>query len=161
MEQHNQAPGGLNVTRLPEHQLLELIRTSLAVSGRFVLTVTGNSMAPTLHHLRDQVELLPPEVRPPKPGEIVLFHRSCGGCILHRILRRKKGLFLINGDAQGWTEQIRPDQVIAVVGRFCRSGKWISCDAPRYRVYQTLWQMLYPWRAFISRRRAARKSPSK
>lgn len=147
------------MTRLPEQQLLALIETSLELSGRFVLTVTGSSMAPTLHHLRDRVELLPPSARPPKPGEIVLFRRARGGCILHRILRRENGGFRVNGDAQSWTEQIHPDQVIAVVGRICRNGKWIDCDAPLYRLRQSLWRLLLPCRSllFRLRRLTARK----
>lgn len=139
------------MTRLPEQQLLALIETSLELSGRFVLTVTGSSMAPTLHHLRDRVELLPPSVRPPKPGEIVLFRRARGGCILHRILRRENSGFRVNGDAQSWTEQIHPEQVIAVVSRICRNGKWIDCDAPLYQLWQSLWRLLLPCRSLLFR----------
>lgn len=151
MENRNPLPVSPDVARLPEQQLLELIHASLELSGRFILTVTGCSMAPTLHHLHDRVELLPPGVRPPKPGEIVLFRRAGGGCILHRILRREKDGFRVNGDAQNWTEWIRTEQVIAVVGRICRNGRWICCDAPWYRCYQALWRGLLPCRGVLGR----------
>lgn len=158
MEEHTFHSERANVTRLPPEVLLELIQTSLDVSGRFVLTVTGNSMAPTLHHLRDQVELYAPQDRPPQPGDIVLFRRSGGRCILHRIVRRESDGFRINGDAQGWTEHIRADQVIAVAGRICRNGRWIRCDTPLYRLYGFVWRLLLPYRALMSRLRSRRRN---
>lgn len=160
MKNQLEPSGGRDVIRLPEEQLLELIRASLEASGRFVLTVTGNSMAPTLHHLRDRVELISPERKSLKPGAIILFRRAEGGCILHRILRRENNGFRVSGDAQSWTEWIPAEQVIAVVSRLQRKGKWISCRAPVYCGYQILWRRLLPFRRLMSRLRDLRRGKS-
>lgn len=121
-------------------QLIPVIREVLAANGTFDLTVTGSSMLPTLKHLKSSVRLLDPSVREPKPYDIVLFERSEGICVLHRIVKRMEGgRFLINGDAQNWTETIDRRQIIGVVSELKRTRRWISCDALWYRAYGKLW----------------------
>lgn len=136
---------------LPEEKLLPIIRETLGCGGKFVLTVTGNSMAPTLHHLKDKVELVSPLVRPAARGEIVLFQRLTGECILHRVMERKDHRLRINGDAQTWTEVIHAGQVLGVVSRFQRNGRWYDCDRIAYRAYVALWRMLRPFRPMLFR----------
>lgn len=121
-------------------------------SGRAVLlTVTGSSMGPLLRHLRDQVILTAPWVRKPRRGEIVFFRREDGSLVLHRILKEKKdGSYVMNGDAQTWTEEIRRDQILAVVEAVVRKGRYISCDGGGYRLAVALWRFLMPARGTLS-----------
>ncbi len=120
--------------------LVPVICETLEHNGSFTLTVTGNSMRPFLRHLSDNVELVSCEARPPKTGDIVFFRRSSGEYILHRIIGKRGDMFVINGDAQNWTEKIPPESIIAVVSKIERNGKAISCDAPLYRAAHALWR---------------------
>lgn len=108
----------------------------LAQGGSFLLTVTGNSMRPTLVPGRDQVELTAPGGV--KPGDILFFRRDDGSYILHRLLRGGDVL-TVNGDSQSWTETVRPSQVVGVVSRILRNGRWIAVDSLPMRLYSRLW----------------------
>ena len=138
------------ITTLDMPLLIEKMRTVTAAGGVFPLRVMGYSMNPTLGSARDIVHLVSPTQRPPKKGEIVFFVRSDGRGVLHRLIRvLPDGNFLINGDAQSWTETIRPEQVIAVVSNFERKNRQISCDSHIYRMYVRLWELLRPVRPAI------------
>lgn len=138
-------------------ELVPVIREVLEAGGAFTLKVTGYSMTPTLKHLRDQVQLVSPAVRPARTGEIVFFEREGGVFVLHRIIGvLPEGRLLINGDAQNWTESILPEQIIGVVNRMERRGRWISCDRPFYRMWVKVWGTLRPLRPFLLRKRRNR-----
>ena len=128
-------------------ELVPVIREVLAKGGTFVLLVTGSSMLPLLKHLKSEVRLISPEVRLPKLYEIVFFMRDEKTYVLHRIVRcTEDGRFIINGDAQNWTETIDPEQIIGVVDQVKRSRRWISCDTAGYRIGVRLWVHLRPLR---------------
>ena len=116
------------------------------------LTVTGSSMGPCLRHLRDQVILVSPDRRRLRHGEIVFFRRMDGKCVLHRILKEKDdGGFVVNGDAQAWTEEIRREQILAVAEGIVRKGRYVSCDGTAYRIFTAIWRMLFPVRGIMIR----------
>lgn len=132
---------------LTQEQLLPVLREAVDSGGSFQLTVTGSSMAPTLKPGRDSVEL---HKAPPRKGDIVLFQRTGGECILHRVIRCRKDLLTVNGDNQRWSEDIHPSQVIAVVRSLHRDGRQIYCRSPLYRAYSALWMLLRPLRSVIA-----------
>ncbi|OUP82433.1 hypothetical protein B5F07_14055 [Lachnoclostridium sp. An169] len=138
-------------------ELVSLMNREFSTGRPLQLTVTGYSMGPCLKHLRDQVVLVPPEKRALKRGEIVFFRRTDGKCVLHRILRaEKEGVFVVNGDAQAWTEDIRKEQILAAAKAVIRKERYISCDGKRYRIFVALWQMLFPVRGIMIRIASAR-----
>ena len=110
----------------------------------FCLRVTGRSMMPLLFHDRSTVTLVRQRDYKPRKGDIVLFCRSDGAFVLHRVHGvEPNGILVINGDAQTWTERILPTQVVARVTGFCRRRKEVSVDSPGcspgYRIYRALW----------------------
>ncbi|MBQ9838940.1 MAG: S24/S26 family peptidase [Oscillospiraceae bacterium] len=117
----------------PQH-LAEGVIPAIEAGGRFQLTVTGSSMAPTLHP-GDAVLL--EKAEKPKVGDILLFRRADGSYILHRCIAVSGGRLTMNGDAQSWTEQISPAQVCAVAAMLFRKGKW---EKPG-RLYGRVWPM--------------------
>lgn len=138
-------------TTLDMPQLIKKIHDVTASGVVFPLRVMGYSMNPTLGSGRDTVYLVSPEQRVPQSGEIVFFVRPDGRGVLHRLIRiLPDGSFLINGDAQSWTETIQPQQVIAVVSHFQRKNRQISCDGRIYRCYVHIWGLLRPVRPMIS-----------
>lgn len=120
-------------------------------AGRGIsLRVTGSSMEPLLRHLRDSVVLVSPRQQNPVLGDVVLFHRESGQYIMHRIIRDcGDGTYIINGDAQIWTEIIRKDQIDAVVAAFVRKGRYFSYRNVIYKIYLCVWGGLRPCRRLI------------
>ena len=149
--QRSEKPDSLRT--LPPETLVPILQETLEQGSSFVLVVTGSSMLPTLCSRVDKVELVSPRVRPVRKGEIVFFRRSTGEYILHRVLRKEQDSLCINGDAQVWTENILSQQVIGVVNRFTRKGRWISCNSWGYRVYVAAWRLVKPLRPAIFRLR--------
>lgn len=81
--------------------------------GQFVFYPTGTSMLPTIVPCEDCVILV--EADKIKKNDLVLFVRTNGTYVLHRIIGEKCGEYIIMGDNQTWTERIVPSQVIAKV----------------------------------------------
>lgn len=115
----------------------QVISQILSEGGSFVLTVTGNSMRPTLVPQRDQVCLTAPGKL--RKGDIIFFRRHSGEYVLHRVLRIDSKGLTVNGDSQTWTETVQPPQVIGVVSRICRGGKWQDTDSLPARLHGLLW----------------------
>lgn len=145
----NKVQEKITLVALPKEELVPLVKETLCDGFPFILTVTGHSMCPTLNHSGDKVELVNKHIRPVKKGEIVFFERENGDCILHRVIKRNGDELTINGDAQLWTEKVDVSQVLGVVSRLNRNGKWISCDSVFYRIYSNVWIVLKPVRRVI------------
>lgn len=135
-----------------------LITEKLAADGEVIFTITGNSMAPMLHHRRDQVCLTAAPEGLLKKYDFPLFIREPEGkYITHRVVSvNRDGTYNMLGDNQWHIERnIRPDQIIGVVKGFWRGGRYISCDGPLYRLYCRVWWILYPVRYVVLRGRGA------
>ena len=119
------------------------ILTSAKDGDRFPLLVTGGSMVPFLFDQRSFVYLEKDAGYVPKKGQIVFFVRPDGALVLHRIIKvHEDGTLLINGDAQSWTEVIRPEQILARVTHIQRRVRVFSVNAPLYRLAVRLWMPL-------------------
>lgn len=132
-------------TAMPASEAVPQIIEILERGQQCMLTVTGSSMLPFLRHKKDAVVLAKPEPQMLRRGRVVFFQRESGAYILHRIRRvEKDGSLCINGDAQAWTEHIRPEQVLAVVVAIRRkSGRILDCNGILWRGLSALW---YPTR---------------
>ena len=96
------------------------------------LLVTGGSMVPFLRHRRDVVYIRGIRYQSPRVGDVILFCREGGqALVLHRVLSRyADGSFQVGGDAQTWTEVVRPEQILGVVTWLSRNGsKGVSSQA--------------------------------
>lgn len=127
-----------SVIALTPAELIPIIKETLSSSLPFVLSVTGNSMRPTLRNNGDKVELVSKKKRAVKKGEIIFFERENGTCVMHRVLKVEGDILTVNGDAQPWTETLNVSQIVGVANRFCRKGKWVSCDSFFYKLYSGL-----------------------
>ena len=139
-------------TSYSEKDLVPIMEEVIQSGGSCKLKVTGYSMTPTLRHLKDSVVLVSPEKRQPKKNEIVFIKRDTGKHVLHRIRKIiDDQSFIMNGDAQQWTEVVRFNQVIGVVDSFYRGDKEVSCDNIKYKTYLKLWVLCKPIRPLIFR----------
>lgn len=124
------------------------IREIVGAGGVVRLTVTGQSMLPTLVEKRDSVLLTKPDKV--KKGDIVLYQRSNGDYVLHRIVKKKKDTFCLCGDNQTMIEYpIYPEQIFGVVSGIIRKGKTISTNNIRYRIASFTWTNFIKLRPFI------------
>lgn len=146
----------MQTVNVPMESLAEIILLQLERGGKASLTVTGNSMRPMLTDRRDTVTLITPNA--PQKGDVVLFKRSSGAYVLHRIIDKTQDGYICCGDNQTIHEPVRQDQVIAVVDGFVRNGKSHTTAAPLYRVYTAVWMRLFSLRRlyYICRRRLGR-----
>ncbi len=136
---------------LTSKELMPGLLQALEEGGQFLLTVTGDSMRPTLRPERDAVALAAPKAY--RRGDIVLFRRDSGEYILHRIVGVRGDRLTMNGDAQTWTEEIAGKQVIAVVRQICRDGRRYNCQGVFGRLYGRGAAALRPARRWLFRLR--------
>ena len=123
-------------------RMIEIL-ASAADGDTLPLVVTGASMTPFLFHQRSMVYLKKDLSFVPKRGDIVFFAREDLTLVLHRVVAlNEDGTLLINGDAQSWTEVIRPDQILAHVTHIRRRVKVFSVNARFYRMMVRLWMPL-------------------
>ena len=132
--------------------LAEIIRLQLDNGGRATLAVTGNSMYPMLKNRRDSVTLIPPADL--QKGDIVLFQRSSGAYILHRIIAVTAEGYVCCGDNQAIREPVLREQIVAVVDGFARKGKSYTVGNHFYRIYTAIWMRMFFLRRkyYITRR---------
>ena len=140
---------------LPPEILLEEYRRILAEEPEVAalpLVVSGRSMTPFLIDGRDTVYLSRLE-RPARRGDILLYQRSGGQYVLHRVWKAEKdGTFIMVGDAQTELEPgIREEQIIAVVTRVLRKGKPVVPGSFWWGFFEKVWIRMVPLRPFFWR----------
>ena len=118
----------------------------IAKYGKYVGAPDGRSMQPMLRSRRDAVVLVAPQF-PLKKYDVILYRRSNGQYVLHRIISVRHG-YVICGDRL-WRKEygITDENVIGVATGFFRDKKYVSCDNFRYRVYCRVWCALRPFRS--------------
>lgn len=117
-------------------ELYPVLCEVLSSGGEFRLFPRGTSMMPLLREGRDSVALVSPDRF--ARGDILLYRRSDGHFVLHRLIRVEKDMTLtFCGDNQSILEKgITPDAVVARVAYIWRDSKRISPKSLRYRTYR-------------------------
>lgn len=129
-----------------------IIEETLKAGGCVPLVVTGNSMNPFLKDGKNTVWLEGCAESDFKRGKILLFRRTDGKVVLHRVRKVLPGGELVmNGDAQYWCENIKKEQAVAVVTYIEKNGRKKSCSSLFYRAVIEVWQLLKPLRPYIFR----------
>lgn len=131
-------------------EINETIKEVTEKGGRIYLGVTGGSMMPFLKHQRDAVFIRGCNQDEYKKGQILLFRRTDGRLILHRIRKvLPEQKLLMNGDAQHWCEVITYSQVVGLADEFERNGKKFFPTSFIFKVWNILWFPTRPVRPFI------------
>lgn len=119
--------------------------------GYLVYTNMGFSMMPLLRQKKDIIEIHKKGPGRCKKYDVVLYKRK-ERYVLHRILRVLPEGYLIAGDHCTFVERdIRDANIIGVMTRVLRNGKYITPDNIWYRLYVHLWCDIYPVRMMILR----------
>ena len=115
------------------------------------LIISGNSMAPFLIHGRDTV-FLSRLTRPARRGDVLLYQRTGGAYILHRVYAVEGDTCTMIGDGQAALEPgIRREQVIAVMTSALRKGKRQAPGCFWWEFFEKVWIRLVPMRMTICR----------
>ena len=138
-----------NVRILPPEELIPSLVELLEVSDSVPLVISGSSMVPFLVHHRDTVYLS--KVRQSlEAGDMILYRRSNGQYVLHRIYRAESGTFILVGDAQTQLEHgIAPEQVLAVVRAVRRKGKLVGPGDFWWEFFRKVWIRIIPLRPAV------------
>lgn len=130
-------------------ELSELLLDSLSRRQEVTLPITGVSMLPFLHPVRDAAVLTAADPTALQVGDVVLFRRDNGQYVLHRVHAVGKDGYTMLGDAQWITESISPLQVLAVATALDVDGRQISAADPAYRRRVARWRRLLPLRRVL------------
>lgn len=115
-------------------KMWSVIDEVISSGGEFRLFPRGTSMLPLIREGKDSVALISP--KDIKKGDIVLYRRSNGQFVLHRVVKIKNGEYIMCGDNQYTVEHgIKKDDILALVGRIFRDESEISEDNSQYVRY--------------------------
>ena len=103
--------------------MIPLIKEKLNEDGKVIFTPKGTSMLPTIVGEVDTVSLVKPKF-PLAKYSIPLYRRDDGSFVLHRVIGRTNGCYVMRGDNQFVKEKgIREDQIIGVVLTYTHNGE--------------------------------------
>ena len=101
------------------------IEQMLAENGVCVSGVIGTSMLPMLRQGEDRVLLVRPSF-PLRPDSVALY-RSGSNYVLHRVIRRRNGVYLIRGDNCAADEFVPEQEILGVLSGFWRGKAYHDC----------------------------------
>lgn len=127
------------------------VLSQISEKGQAFFYTRGESMLPMLKEGRD-ISVLTPICGEPKKGDVVLYVRpeKDDELVLHRVIKRRGGIFIIRGDNTYHDEAVKKENILAVLKGFFRKGKYYECESSAvYRVYSFLRMFFYPVRRFV------------
>ena len=116
------------------------IEQCLKELGFAVVPTKGTSMWPLLIEGKCRVKIMVAEGKMLKKGDIVLYRRTDGTLVLHRIMKIEEDGFRVCGDHQ-WKldEKVQEEQILAVAQGFFINGNYIDEKTWWYRLYKRFW----------------------
>lgn len=137
-------------------ELLPVMQEAISEGGKFTFFPSGNSMKPFIRAGKDSVNVV--KADEPAKYDIVLYRRSNGRFVLHRIVEVNDGGYVMCGDNQ-WTREygITADMIIAKVSEIIRDGRVISCSSKKYMFWAHAWCDLFLLRKFYLKIRSTAK----
>lgn len=130
-----------------------MIRTyekELEIHGSFIFTNVGTSMMPLLRQHKDLFLIEKKTDEGCRKYDVVLFKRTNGQCVLHRILKVQEKDYVLCGDHQFRREYgVKEEQILGVMTKVIRDGVTISVTDRKYQRYVHLWCDFFYIRAAI------------
>jgi hypothetical protein len=119
----------------------------IAELGYYCASVHGYSMYPLLINHRDSVYIK----RKPRYDkyDVVLFRRTDGQLVLHRLINIKNGNYICSGDNDRVLEAVDPRSVIGYMAEFSRNGSIKKADSFLYKAYGRIWAFSMPTKRLL------------
>ena len=116
------------------------IEQCLKELGFAVVPTKGTSMWPLLIEGKCRVKITAAERKMLKKEDIVLYRRTDGTLVLHRIMKIEEDGFRVCGDHQ-WKldEKVQEEQILAMAQGFFKNGNYIDEKTWWYRLYKRFW----------------------
>ena len=141
---------GLNEDAIPAALWAPAVMPLLLEGHQLRIPLSGMSMYPFIVGGRDEVLLTSVSKKKPKRGDIVLYARSTGKHVLHRIHHiRSEGFYMLGDSSSEIEGPISPKDVLAVTETIIRKGKQIHCRNLVYRIISEIWLLLRLLRPMI------------
>ena len=135
-------------------QFFEEIDRMLQNGHSVTMRAKGNSMFPFIRSERDSVVLQ--KMKNMAVGSIVLARLQNGSYVLHRVYQlEKEGMVLMGDGNLCATEHCRRNEVVGVVVKIIRDGRYVDCTSRRELLKAWMWRKLLPVRRallFVGRR---------
>ena len=124
--------------------------SKLVAEGKTVtITAKGYSMNPFLFHTRDQVTLGPWTDKDIRKGTVALVRDCRGILLLHRIVKRKGNIIILEGDGNiGQQEKATLDGIAGIMHSITRKNRIYTSKSLVWRIYSWLWLVLRPVRRY-------------
>ena len=114
--------------------IITVLEEKLKNGASVTFSPDGVSMLPLIRPSRDSVTLSAAVT--PKVQDAVFYKRPSGQFVLHRIVGRQAGDFVLCGDNQlGLEKGVKEEQIIATVTSVWRNGKEIKRGSTKIAVY--------------------------
>ena len=150
MKKEYDSPEQAVVQMVALDDLMPLIQERLSAGQQVRFSPQGTSMLPMLRQGKDTVVLSPVPEQLQK-YDLPLYRMDDGKYVLHRIIRVGE-TYTCRGDYLYKAENnIRHDQILAVVTGFSRGGVMYSVKFWAYRLYCRIWVESFPLRYFLYR----------
>lgn len=135
-------------------QFFEEIDRMLQNGHSVTMRAKGNSMFPFIRSERDSVVLQ--KMKNMAVGSIVLARLQNGSYVLHRVYQlEKEGMVLMGDGNLCATERCRRNEVVGVVVKIIRDGRYVDCTSRKELLKAWMWRKLLPVRRallFVGRR---------
>ena len=135
-------------------QFFEEVDRMLQNGHSVTMRAKGNSMFPFIRDERDSVVLQ--KMKNMAVGSIVLARLQNGSYVLHRVYRLEKEAVVLMGDGNLCaTEHCRRNEVVGVVVKIIRDGRYVDCTSRKELLKAWMWRKLLPVRRallFVGRR---------
>lgn len=113
------------------------------------LIISGSSMLPFLVHGRDTIWLSRLN-RPPRRGDVLLYQRSSGAYVLHRVYAVEGEYCTMIGDGQLSLERgVHRSQIIAIMTSAVRKGKKQAPGSFWWEFFEKVWIRIVPLRTTL------------
>ena len=137
---------------MKHEQSLADILAEINSKGKALCYTKGRSMQPMLKEGRD-ISVLVSAVENLRVGDVVMYVRPNNGneLVLHRIVKiLSEDLFSIRGDNTYYDEEVRRENIKALLEGFFRKGKYVDCKKSKsYRIYSFFQVHFYFLRRFF------------
>ena len=107
-------------------------------SGMYLSVPKGISMKPMIKNKEGICEIHKLK-NPPKKYDLVVYLRPDYQGVIHRVIDKNKDYYIIMGDNCWQKEYVKREQIIGIVTRFYRNGKWYDVDNKLYLLYVHIW----------------------